>query len=135
MVPRSSALLRCTPQCIIQVEQFPNVRVLFVGGRADQVYWARVRDYIQDFGLHTHVMFCGQTNRMWDYYSLADAFVAPSLIEGWSLAVNEAMFFGLPLLLTKVGSADEVVVNEDAGITIPAAYHLNYALRGAPEEG
>ena len=113
------------------IEQFPNVRVLFVGARADQEYWVRVRDYVHHFGLHTHVMFCGQTNRVWDYYRLADACIAPSLIEGWSLAVNEAMFFGLPLLLTKVGSADEVIVNEDIGITIPAAYHNPLALNAS----
>ena len=76
-------------------------------------------------------MFCGQTDRVWDYYRLADACIAPSLIEGWSLAVNEAMFFGLPLLLTKVGSADEVIVSEDIGITIPAAYHNPLALNAA----
>ena len=113
------------------MEQFPNVRVLLVGARADQEYWVRVRDYVHHFGLHTHVMFCGQTNRVWDYYRLADACIAPSLIEGWSLAVNEAMFFGLPLLLTKVGSADEVIVNEDVGITIPAAYHNPLALNAS----
>jgi glycosyltransferase involved in cell wall biosynthesis len=45
-----------------------------------------------------------------------------SITEGWSLAVTEAMFFGLPMILTDTGGAAEVIENGDLGIIVPAAY-------------
>ncbi len=51
------------------------------------------------------------------YYSLADVFVLPSLLEGFGLPLAEAMACGTPIVATHVGSIPEVV--GDAGLLVP----------------
>jgi glycosyltransferase involved in cell wall biosynthesis len=42
-------------------------------------------------------------------HAAADAFVLPSLCEGWSLALGEALAAGLPAAATAVGSAPDLL--------------------------
>jgi glycosyltransferase involved in cell wall biosynthesis len=51
------------------------------------------------------------------YYSLADVFVLPSLLEGFGLPLAESMACGTPIVATRVGSIPEVV--GDAGLLVP----------------
>lgn len=45
------------------------------------------------------------------YYSIADIFVLPSQSETWGLVINEAMNFGLPIIISDmVGADDDLVV-------------------------
>jgi len=52
----------------------------------------------------------------------ADCFLLRSFIEGWSIAMTEAMFYKLPMILTETGGASEVIHNEDVGILIRNEY-------------
>jgi glycosyltransferase involved in cell wall biosynthesis len=51
------------------------------------------------------------------YYSLADVFVLPSLLEGFGLPLAESMACGTPIVATTAGSIPEVV--GDAGLLVP----------------
>jgi glycosyltransferase involved in cell wall biosynthesis len=54
-------------------------------------------------------------------YASADVLVLPSLYEVWGLVVNEAMQFGLPVVVTdQVGAAVDLVVPEVTGAVVPA---------------
>ncbi len=100
----------------------PNAWLLLVGSKADAAYSEFVEQQVVRLGVSDRVLICGETDRITDYYRLADAFLLSSLIEGWSLAMTEAMLFGLPMILTAVGAAEQVVEGEDIGIVVPAAY-------------
>lgn len=53
-------------------------------------------------------------------YASADIFVLPSLSEQWGLAVNEAMNFGLPIVVSdRVGSARDLVRHGENGFVFP----------------
>lgn len=53
-------------------------------------------------------------------YACADIFALPSISETWGLAVNEAMNFGLPVVVSdKVGCAVDLVRNGENGYVIP----------------
>lgn len=57
------------------------------------------------------------------YYAACDAFVLPSLYEAWGLALNEAMFFKLPLIATNVVGAvpDMLQVNKNGLVVEPGS--------------
>lgn len=52
------------------------------------------------------------------YYSISDVFVLPSLKDHWGVVVNEAMLCGLPIILTKVTGAKEMVEVEKNGFIV-----------------
>ncbi len=51
--------------------------------------------------------------------SEADVFVLPSRAEGLSMAMLEALAFGLAVIVTPVGAAPEVVQEGDSGLFVP----------------
>lgn len=106
----------------VLAERCPRLRLVLLPSHADPVYAHEVRALVKELGLAGRVLLCPATDQVSDYYRLADAFLLPSLIEGWSLAKTEAMFFGLPLILTEVGGAAEVIAGGDIGILVPPAY-------------
>ncbi len=52
------------------------------------------------------------------YYSISDIFVLPSLREPWGVVVNEAMLCGLPVIVTRVAGACDMVHSGENGIII-----------------
>jgi glycosyltransferase involved in cell wall biosynthesis len=55
------------------------------------------------------------------WYAAADVFVLPTLHDPWGLVVNEAMAFGLPILITEAaGCVPDIVKDKENGIVIPA---------------
>ena len=64
----------------------------------------------------------GYISKIENIMPIVDACIMPSFIEGWSIAMNEAMFYGKPLIMTDTGGASEVIENNDIGILIPNEY-------------
>jgi len=52
-------------------------------------------------------------------YGEADAFILSSNSEGWGLVVIEAAAQGLPIIMTDVGCAGEIIKDGESGIIIP----------------
>ena len=73
-------------------------------------------------GLAGHVSFHGWRERseLPTFYRSADALVLPSLNEGMSNTVLEAMACGLPVIATDVSGTRELLGNGEAGIVVPA---------------
>lgn len=103
------------------VRTHPRARLVLAGNVPDPAVRALVERQVREKGLTEHV-------RILDYLPkrelvgvmrACDAFLLPSLIEGWSIAVLEAMYCGLPLVLSDVGSARTVIEDEDCGIVVP----------------
>lgn len=45
------------------------------------------------------------------YYSKADIFILPTLHDPWGLVLNEAMYFGLPIITTEYAGGKEMIKN------------------------
>ena len=52
------------------------------------------------------------------YYSVADMFVLPTLNDPWGLVINEAIYYGLPIVTTTDAGASELVEKEECGLVI-----------------
>ena len=86
-----------------------QIRCQFVGtGDAEEEY----KTLIEEAGLESVFEFSGYVprERMPQIYASADVFVLPSYNEGMSISALEAMAAGLPLILSKTGGTDVLVV-------------------------
>lgn len=95
---------------VLQVvtQQVPTVHLLLAGSGPQE---AELRRYAQELGVHDRVTFTGylaEADKV-RYYNLADLFVFPSLLEGFGMAVAEAMACGIPVVSSNAASLPEVV--------------------------
>jgi len=95
----------------------PKTLLLLVGrGELEQALKAEVVKR----NLDAHVRFLGFRSDVPALLSLFDVFVLPSLSEGLSMALLEAMAAGKPVVATKVGGNSELVLDGDTGFLIDA---------------
>lgn len=73
-----------------------------------------------DLGIADACSFPGSIKDLADVYRAIDVFAMPSLWEGLSLAMLEAMAAGLPMVATDVGGARDVLGDSERGILVPA---------------
>lgn len=97
----------------------PGARLVMVGSACDPAYERGLRRRIADLGLERHIILAGQRADVGRFYAMADAFVLPSLWEGWSLALTEAACAGLPLIATDVGGARELIAEVGGRLVRP----------------
>lgn len=64
------------------------------------------------------IKILGYRSNIRDYLQASDCFVLPSVDEGISNALLEAMACGLPVVATKVGANPEIIDNSDSGILV-----------------
>lgn len=58
-----------------------------------------------------------ENKKLQDFFYSNDIFILPSLSETWGLVIDEAIYFGLPVLVSKyVGSAEELVIRPSLGL-------------------
>jgi glycosyltransferase involved in cell wall biosynthesis len=67
------------------------------------------------------VRFLGHRPDVEQILGAADVFVLSSASEGMSNTILEAMACGLPVVATRVGGADEMVVDGETGRLVPPA--------------
>lgn len=67
-----------------------------------------------------YVKFLGWQDDLRKFYEQADVFLLTSNYEGWGMVAVEAASHGLPIIMTDVGCAGEVIKNGENGIVISA---------------
>ena len=93
----------------------PRVKLLVVGhDRAG----AEVQSLCERFGLQDRVRFAGFRKDVHRFYAGGDLFVFPTAYEAFSLATIEAAASGLPVLMSDVSGAHELVGSGECGALI-----------------
>lgn len=102
-----------------KTKNYPQPALVFVG---DGPLRSEVEIYIKENRLR-NVFVTGYINQggMPRFYVLADVFVLPSgQGETWGMVINEAMCFGLPIIISDVvGSAPDLVEDDENGFIFP----------------
>ena len=75
----------------------------------------------KELGVADYVKFLGFRKDVPDLLPQLDLFVQPSLSEGLSVAILEALAVGVPVIATAVGGNPEVLTDGEDGMLIPAA--------------
>lgn len=113
--------LSLTQAFLLLVEQIPqakdHLRLLIVGdgeSRKECIAMLRQAD------LENLAWLPGERSDVSELMQLFDVFVLPSLAEGISNTILEAMSCGLPVIATSVGGNVELVINSQTGKLVPS---------------
>ena len=90
--------------------------VFLIAGRGERE--AALREQARSLAIDGHVRFLGFRHDVPELLALCDVFVLPSLSEGLSIAILEAMAAERPVLTTRVGGNPELVVQAETGIHV-----------------
>jgi glycosyltransferase involved in cell wall biosynthesis len=106
----------------------PDARLLVAGGG---VLLDDLRRRADRLGISSSVVFTGYVPEVdkAGYFNLADVFFFPSAMEGFGLAVGEAMSSGLPVVVSNRGSIPELVVDGEGGFVSDPADPARFAER------
>jgi glycosyltransferase involved in cell wall biosynthesis len=72
-----------------------------------------------ELGIADHVHFAGRIDDPAEYLRAADAFVLPSVAEGMSNSLLEAMATALPCLASRIGGNTDLIDHGHDGMLIP----------------
>jgi glycosyltransferase involved in cell wall biosynthesis len=98
-------------------KQVDNACLLIVG---DGALRGDLERAAEDLGIANDVQFLGYRDDVPSIMAALDVFVLPSLEEGISLTLLEAMAASRPIVATDVGGNPEVVVDGETGILVPS---------------
>jgi glycosyltransferase involved in cell wall biosynthesis len=96
--------------------EIPDARLLFVGGGTGR---AALAAQAAALGIAGRVIFAGFQEDVAAHLRLLTVFALPSLEEGLSVAIAEAMTAGLPVVATRVGGIPELVEDGKTGLLVP----------------
>lgn len=102
-------------------DRFPQARFLVVGGSDfDLKYRQTLEELAATLDVNGRVIFTGERHDVTALLREIDLFVLPSLSEGSSNALLEAMAAGIPVVATNVGGNPEIVQDGRTGVLVPA---------------
>ena len=96
--------------------RYPKARLLIIGqGELERTLKRRA----SELGIERAVSFLGLRDDVPRLLPLFNLFVLPSLSEGLSVALLEAMSAGVAVIASNVGGNPEIVVNGETGYLVP----------------
>jgi glycosyltransferase involved in cell wall biosynthesis len=100
----------------ILVERGSRLQLTIVGGGPEE---GRLKEFALRCGLGSSTVFHGETDEVDKILVATDAFILPSLSEGLSSALLEAMACGLPVVATAVGGTRDILTDHENGLLVP----------------
>lgn len=109
------------------------LRLLLVGDGPSE---KQLRQQVARLGIDDVVEFLGHRDDVDSLLAASDIFVRPSLTEGMSLAVLEALAAGLPVVATDVSGSRQLIEDGVNGVVVPPGCSVELAngLRGLVQD-
>ncbi|MGB7293167.1 MAG: glycosyltransferase [Thermodesulfobacteriota bacterium] len=101
------------------VKEIKDAHLILVGPDTNG-YMIKVNSWIENYGLSNRISYLGPAyrNDKLMYMQDSDVFVLPSYSEAFPVAVIEAMYMGLPVIITENSGIPDVLRNLKAGLVI-----------------
>ena len=96
----------------------PKAKFLLAGDGPER---SELENLSRDFNIRDRVIFLGHRNDIPALLNACDLFVLPSLLEGLSLSVMEAMAASIPVIATDIDGMNEIITNGENGFLVPPA--------------
>jgi glycosyltransferase involved in cell wall biosynthesis len=93
-----------------------NVQLVIAGEGSEKL---KLQNLVEELNLQDQVNFIGWQDDLGGIYKIADCFLLTSDSEGYGMVVAEAVLADLPVIMTDVGVAGELVKNNKNGFVIP----------------
>lgn len=97
------------------VEKNSHIKLLIVG---DGPIKNELYELVEQLNISKQVIFTGFKPNPQAYLSIMDIFLLPSLSEGTSMTLLEAMSFSKPSIATAVGGTPEILIHEETGLLV-----------------
>jgi len=98
------------------IPEYPGLVLLLAGDGEEK---AAIRGQVKALNLNGHVKFLNHRHDVPELLEIMDVFILPSLEEGMSNALLEAMAIGKPAVVTDVGGNPEAAIHGETGLVIP----------------
>lgn len=108
-------MLRALPEILAAV---PDVHYLVLG-QGDEEHERSLRLQCRDLGLTGRVHFLGFERQVRALLDAMNLYVQPSLMEGFGIAVLEAMARERAVVASRTGGLPDIVVNGETGLLVP----------------
>ena len=113
-------IIKALPHLIPRVK---DIVLLIAGHTEDEEYYNDLRKIESELNLKNYIVWNGpvSNNQVLDYYNASDIMVLPSVVEGISMAILEAMSSSLPVVISK-GVANWMEIQSDsAGLIVDSS--------------
>ena len=113
---------------IAAMRQITNAKLILVGSE-DEQYLKRLKQLCEKFKVSQRIIFTGYRRDIPRFVKEIDLFVFPTLSEGFSRIILEAMAAQKPVVTTNVGGNTEAVLNGKTGYIVPLGDSFALAAR------
>ena len=107
--------------------RFPNARLLLCGYCNDTQLLNALRELVTAAGVEKQVWFMGSRSDIPEIMHAVDVLTAPSLSEGFSNSILEALAAGKPVVAARVGGNLEQIIDGLNGYLVPPAASIALA--------
>jgi glycosyltransferase involved in cell wall biosynthesis len=97
-------------------EKYKNIKLLIVGDGEERI---NLLDQIENYRSKNNILFLGRRDDVPKLLKISDIFVLPTLFEGMSNALMEAMASKLPIVTTNIPENRNLIENLTNGILVP----------------
>ncbi len=98
------------------VVQFPYTGLIIAGEGSEK---GNLENLVKKLGLEKNVVFIGWSDNLVSLYKTANMFLLTSEFEGYGMTIIEASAAGCPVLTTKVGIAENLLVQGENALICP----------------
>jgi glycosyltransferase involved in cell wall biosynthesis len=101
----------------VSILSLQNLKLIVVGDGKD---FGQIVEKVKELGLEKIVIFAGYQSDTSRFYKMMDILCIPSSREGFGLVAVEGMLHKLPIVATRVGGLQKVVMDNVTGFVVPA---------------